>query len=158
MDEEPRPQPSVRRVSSRPLRGAAEVGHPSPAANDRPSTLHARGVRILRDGTVLTPRPRVQQPPQIRLVRRKPPLRLPLASAPRRLHVLLIAVAMALSLCAGRLLQLQGFGSSSYKADALTRTLPLLPARGGLTDRNGLVLASPQTALAATAERTQRAP
>jgi cell division protein FtsI (penicillin-binding protein 3) len=158
MDEEPRPQPSIRGVSARPLRGAAEVGHPSPTPTDRPSTLHARGVRILRDGTVLTPRPRVQQPPQIRLVRRKPPLRLPLASAPRRLHVLLIAVAMALSLCAGRLLQLQGFDSSIYTADALTRTLPLLPARGEITDRNGLVLASTQPAVAVTADPTLTAP
>ena len=158
MDEEPRPQPSIRGVSARPLRGAAEDGHPAPTPTDRPSTLHARGVRILRDGTVLTPRPRVQQPPQIRLVRRKPPLRLPLASAPRRLHVLLIAVAMALSLCAGRLLQLQGFDSSTYTADAFTRTLPLLPARGEITDRNGLVLASTQPAVAVTADPTLTAP
>ncbi|HET8916131.1 MAG TPA: penicillin-binding protein 2, partial [Propionibacteriaceae bacterium] len=79
-------------------------------------------------------------------MRRRPPIRLPLASAPRRLHVLLIAVAMALSLCAGRLLQLQGFDSSSYTAEALTRTLPLLPARGEISDRNGLVLASTQPA------------
>jgi cell division protein FtsI (penicillin-binding protein 3) len=72
--------------------------------------------------------------------------------------VLLIAIAMALSLCAGRLLQLQGFDSSSYKADALTRTLPLLPARGELTDRNGLVLASTQPAVAVTADPTLTAP
>jgi cell division protein FtsI (penicillin-binding protein 3) len=65
---------------------------------------------------------------------------------------------MALSLCAGRLLQLQGFDSSSYKADALTRTLPLLPARGELTDRNGLVLASTQPAVAVTADPTLTAP
>jgi cell division protein FtsI (penicillin-binding protein 3) len=74
------------------------------------------------------------------------------------LHVLLIAIAMALSLCAGRLLQLQGFDSSSYKADALTRTLPLLPARGDLTDRHGLVLASTQPAVAVTADPTLTAP
>ena len=81
-------------------------------------------------------------------------MRLPLASAPRRLHVVLIAIAMALSLCAGRLLQLQGFDSSSYAADALTRTLPLLPARGEISDRNGLVLASTQPAVAVTADPT----
>jgi cell division protein FtsI (penicillin-binding protein 3) len=56
------------------------------------------------------------------------------------------------------LLQLQGFDSSSYKADALTRTLPLLPARGELTDRNGLVLASTQPAVAVTADPTLTAP
>ncbi|HJY44603.1 MAG TPA: penicillin-binding protein 2 [Propionibacteriaceae bacterium] len=115
-------------------------------------------MRILRDGTVPTPRPQGRQPPPIRLVHRRPPMRLPLASAPRRLHVLLIAITMALSLCAGRLLQLQGFDSSSYKADALTRTLPLLPARGELTDRNGLVLASTQPAVAVTADPTLTTP
>jgi cell division protein FtsI (penicillin-binding protein 3) len=83
---------------------------------------------------------------------------LPLASAQRRLHTLLIVVAMALSLCAGRLLQLQGFDSSSYSVDALTRTLPLLPARGQITDRNGLVLAATQPAVAVTADPTLTAP
>ena len=107
-----------------------------------PHGLHtARPLRsqMRPDGTTVTPRPRVRQPPPIRPVRRRPPLRLPLASAHRRMHTLLIIVAMALSLCAGRLLQLQGFDSSSYSVDALTRTLPLLPARGQITDRNGLV-------------------
>ncbi|HWJ52937.1 MAG TPA: penicillin-binding protein 2 [Propionibacteriaceae bacterium] len=77
-----------------------------------------------------------------------------MASATRRLHVVLIVVAIGLSLCAGRLLQLQGFDSSSYPADALLRTLPLLPARGQITDRNGLVLASTQPAVAVTADPT----
>jgi cell division protein FtsI (penicillin-binding protein 3) len=158
MAEEHRPRPPSRPDSRRPLRATAAAGRPRPTETDRPSTLHARGVRILRDGTVLTPRPRVRQPPPIRLVRRRPPMRLPLASAPRRLHVLLIAIAMALSLCAGRLLQLQGFDSSSYTADALTRTLPLLPARGEITDRNGVVLASTQPAVAVTADPILTAP
>jgi cell division protein FtsI (penicillin-binding protein 3) len=83
---------------------------------------------------------------------------LPLASVQSRLHTLLIVVAMALSLCAGRLLQLQGFDSSSYSVDALTRTLPLLPARGQITDRNGLVLAATQPAVAVTADPTLTAP
>jgi len=139
----------LRNVPSRPLR--------SQVTAERESPLHARGVRILRDATVVTPRPRVHQP-QVRLVRRRPPLRLPLASVQRRLHTLLIVVAMALSLCAGRLLQLQGFDSSSYSVDALTRTLPLLPARGQITDRNGLVLAATQPAVAVTADPTVTAP
>lgn len=86
--------------------------------------------------------------------RRRPVLRLPLAPATRRLHVVLVVAAMALSLCAGRLLQLQGFDSSNYPADALLRTLPLLPARGEITDRNGLMLASTQPAVAVTADPT----
>ena len=111
-----------------------------------PHGLHtARPLRsqLPRDGATVTPRSRVRQAPPIRPVRpvqRRPPLRLPLASAHRRLHTLLIIVAMALSLCAGRLLQLQGFDSSSYSVDALTRTLPLLPAqraRPGLDSAGG---------------------
>ena len=138
----------LRKGASRPLRSQAT------AEREPPQT---RGVRILRDGTIVTPRPGVHEP-QVRLVRRRPPLRLPLASAQRRLHTLLIVVAMALSLCAGRLLQLQGFDSSSYSVDALTRTLPLLPARGQITDRNGLVLAATQPAVAVTADPKLTAP
>ena len=72
-------------------------------------------------------------------------------------HVLIV-VAMALSLCAGRLLQLQGFDSSSYSVDALTQTLPLLPSRGEITDRNGLVLAATEPAVAVTADPRLTAP
>ncbi|MFP5282648.1 MAG: peptidoglycan D,D-transpeptidase FtsI family protein [Actinomycetes bacterium] len=68
---------------------------------------------------------------------------------------MLLGIAIALSLCAGRLLQLQGLDSSAYAATAaerLTRTLPLLPSRGDITDRNGQVLASTQAAVAVTAD------
>ncbi len=66
-------------------------------------------------------------------------------------------MAIAISLCAGRLLQLQGFDSSAYaasSADQLTRTLDLLPARGQITDRNGVVLASTEPAVDITADPT----
>src|SRR5918998_3167148 len=141
-----------------------------PATAGRSSAQPFRSERALRDGI----RPRTAS------ASRRPPisrsrsrfrrsgsrgrgrvLRLPLASPTRRLHVVLIVAAMALSLCAGRLLQLQGFDSSSYPVDALMRTLPLLPARGEITDRNGLVLASTQPAVAVTADptlTTERAP
>jgi cell division protein FtsI (penicillin-binding protein 3) len=88
-------------------------------------------------------------------------LRVPLADAPRRLHVAFIAVAIALSLCAGRLLQLQGFDSAAYaaiSAEQLTRTLPLLPARGEITDRNGVVMAATEAAVAITADPTLTGP
>jgi cell division protein FtsI (penicillin-binding protein 3) len=85
----------------------------------------------------------------------KPVTRIPLAHGPRRLRIVLVAMAVALSLCGGRLLQLQGFDSSAYaakSADQLTRTLPLLPARGDITDRNGLILATTEAAVAVTAD------
>lgn len=126
----------------------------------RPSTQHVRGERILRDGTRVPPRPARTRPPG-RPPRRPSTVRMPLAPAQARLHVMLIAVAIGLSLCGGRLLQLQGFDSAAYartSAEALTRTLPLLPARGELTDRNGAVLASTQPAVAVTADPTLTGP
>lgn len=87
--------------------------------------------------------------------RRKKALRIPLANGTRRLHVVLIMLAMAISLCAGRLLQLQGFDSSAYAAESaalLTQKMPLLPSRGDITDRNGTVLAATEPAVAVTAD------
>ncbi len=89
--------------------------------------------------------------------KRKRALRIPLASGPRRLHAVLLVLAISLSLCAGRLLQLQGFDSSAYAAltaDQLTTKLPLLPSRGQIIDRNGVVLAATQPAVAVTADPT----
>jgi cell division protein FtsI (penicillin-binding protein 3) len=88
-------------------------------------------------------------------------MRVPLANGHQRLHLAFIAVAIALSLCGGRLLQLQGFDSAAYaaiSAKQLTRTLPLLPARGEITDRNGLVMAATEAAVAITADPTLTSP
>ena len=135
---------------------------------------HRRGERILRDGSVersrtrssAAPRPAGTSRPASRPApsrRPSPPrrpitaLQVPLGSSTSRLRIVLVVMAMALSLCAGRLLQLQGFDSARYTADsidALTRTLPLLPSRGEITDRNGVVLASTQPAVAVTADPT----
>ncbi len=71
--------------------------------------------------------------------------------------MVLVVIAIALSLCAGRLVQLQGFESSAYaavSAEALVRKLPLLPARGQLTDRNAVLLAATEPAVAVTADPT----
>lgn len=73
------------------------------------------------------------------------------------MHAILLVIAVGLSLCAGRLLQLQGFDASAYAATTagqFTRVLPLLPSRGEITDRNGEVLASTQPAVAVTADPT----
>jgi cell division protein FtsI (penicillin-binding protein 3) len=130
-----------------------------------PAGRTSRSDRVLRDGGRPRPSSRTRRPPTTRSRLRRtgsrvrgPVLRLPLAPAAHRLHVVLIVAAIALSLCAGRLLQLQGFASSSYPADALLRTLPLLPARGEITDRNGLVLAATQPAVAVTADPTLTGP
>ncbi|MGO1975319.1 MAG: peptidoglycan D,D-transpeptidase FtsI family protein [Propionibacteriaceae bacterium] len=86
---------------------------------------------------------------------RRKTTRIPLAGHTARLRVVLVVMAIAISLCAGRLLQLQGFDSSAYAATAarqMTTSLPLLPARGELTDRNGSVLAGTEPAVAITAD------
>ncbi len=98
-----------------------------------------------------------RSPAERRRTIRKRVLRIPLGSIPARLHAVLLVLAISLSLCAGRLLQLQGFDSSAYAAltaDQLTTKLPLLPARGDITDRNGVVLAATQPAVAVTADPT----
>jgi cell division protein FtsI (penicillin-binding protein 3) len=70
-------------------------------------------------------------------------------------------MAVVVSLCGGRLLQLQGFDSSAYAAisnESLTRTLTMLPTRGQIFDRNGEVLASSEPAVNITADPTYTAP
>ncbi len=156
---ERRPHPAAGKQSSRRLRTSEPTTRHRPSRSGS-SPQHDRGERILRDGTVVRSGKAAPVRTAPRRPRRRPgKLRIPLAAQPRRLHALLVVVAMGLSLCGGRLIQLQGFDSASYAAgDALTRTLPLLPARGELTDRNGLVLASTQPAVAVTADPTLTAP
>ncbi len=152
MVQQRRPHPTAARSGSRRV----PLTEPAHRANrvSRPSVQHVRGERILSDGTRVPPRPARTRPPA-QPPRPKTTVRMPLASSPRRLHVVLIVVAMGLSLCGGRLLQLQGFDSAAYaasSAERLTQTQPLLPARGEFTDRNGAVLASTQPAVAVTAD------
>jgi cell division protein FtsI (penicillin-binding protein 3) len=161
---ERRPHPAARRKPPHPTgqRPASGSQAPEPRAD-------ARSQRALRrpqeDRRVPSPRRPASGRGGARTVSRaggatavpRPPLRIPLASSSRRLHALLIVVAVGLSLCGGRLLQLQGFDSAAYaatSADLLTRKLPLLPSRGMITDRNGTVLASTQPAVAVTADPT----
>lgn len=153
--------PTERRPHAVGHGGSNRTGH-RPATTARGAVPARRSERALRDGARArgasgsrrTPAGRSRPRRSGIRGRHRPTLRLPLSSPTRRLHIVLIVAAMALSLCAGRLLQLQGFASSSYPADALLRTLPLLPARGQITDRNGLVLASTQPAVAVTADPT----
>ncbi|MGI8767786.1 MAG: hypothetical protein ACR2I1_01580, partial [Propionibacteriaceae bacterium] len=59
--------------------------------------------------------------------------------------MVLIGLAVIMSLCGGRLLQLQGLDPQAYAVAAqnrLTTKEKLYPLRGSLTDRNGTVLAA----------------
>ncbi len=64
--------------------------------------------------------------------------------ASRRLGITLLAIVFVLSLFAGRLVQLQGMESGTYRKLALQerdRTIPLPALRGSITGANGQVLA-----------------
>ncbi len=157
---ERRPHPAAGRKLRADAGSGVKTGHrreprgagSGQSRSDRPTTprshrRHDEAGRTLRDG--VTPRPAAKRKsrPKVR--------RVPLADGGRRLHVVLIMLAMGLSLCAGRLLQLQGFDSSAYAAEsaaALTQKMPLLPSRGDITDRNGTVLAATEPAVAVTAD------
>ena len=146
------------------------AGHQSggsrPVRNPRTPKTSAPAGRQLRAGVKPKPRTRPRSGPAgkgagarggSRSHRRRKPIRIPLAHTARRLHVVLIAIAIMLSLCAGRLVQLQGFDSSAYaaiSAEALVRKLPLLPSRGDLTDRSGVLMATTEPAVAVTADPT----
>jgi cell division protein FtsI (penicillin-binding protein 3) len=62
----------------------------------------------------------------------------------RRLRVTLLSTAFALSIFAGRLVQLQGLDSAAYKTDAaqqLLKRIPIAAVRGDVTTSDGTVLA-----------------
>jgi cell division protein FtsI (penicillin-binding protein 3) len=120
---------------------------------ERSASRSTGSTRALRPGVSV--RTKTKRSSRRRSSRRRRPVRIPLAHTPRRLHVVLVIIAISLSLCAGRLVQLQGFDSSAYaavSAEALVRTMPLLPSRGELTDRNGVQLAATEPAVAVTAD------
>ncbi len=89
MVQQRRPQPKA--GSGRVLRSERPHGATKKA---RPSVQHARGERILRDGTRVAPRAKARTSTPVRPPRRPGSVRMPLASSPRRLHVLLIVVAI----------------------------------------------------------------
>lgn len=89
--------------------------------------------------------------------RRRTVLRMPLAASQRRLNILLLAMAMVVSICAGRLFQLQGLDAQAYAAEAaksMTRSVPIAATRGTITDRYGAVLANTAPAVMITADPT----
>jgi cell division protein FtsI (penicillin-binding protein 3) len=68
----------------------------------------------------------------------------PRGDSNRRLGATLLAIAFVLTLWAGRLVQLQGFESGTYRQLAATereKTIPLPALRGSITGSNGQVLA-----------------
>lgn len=82
---------------------------------------------------------------------------MPLANPQRRLNALLLVMAIVISLCAGRLFQLQGLDAQANAATAaqqMTRTVPMPATRGMITDRYGAALAITSPAVMITADPT----
>jgi len=99
-------------------------------------------------------KPKINKP---KIKKARGALVVPLGSGARRVRLIGIAMAIAISLCAGRLLQLQGFDSAAYGAIAtadLTTSTALLPARGEITGSDGTVLAGTEPAVDITADPT----
>ncbi|WP_432559191.1 peptidoglycan D,D-transpeptidase FtsI family protein [Granulicoccus sp. GXG6511] len=82
---------------------------------------------------------------------------MPLANSTQRLRVMLLVLGIVASVCAGRLVQIQGLDAPAYAATAskqLTRSVPIAATRGTITDRDGVVLAVTSPAVMITADPT----
>lgn len=82
---------------------------------------------------------------------------MPLANSTGRLKIMLLVLGIVASVCAGRLVQIQGLDAPAYAATAtkqLTRSVPLAATRGTVTDREGVVLAVTSPAVMITADPT----
>jgi cell division protein FtsI (penicillin-binding protein 3) len=89
------------------------------------------------DAGRLRPPPRVARPPRARR-------QVPRGDPARRLGITLLAIIFVLSLFAGRLIQLQGMESGTYRelaSQERDKTIPLPALRGSITGANGQVLA-----------------
>ena len=100
---------------------------------------------------------RATHKPRTTQKRYKAAQRMPLAPAPKRIQAVIVIMAIALSVCAGRALQLQAFDASAYAAAAdqqMLLTRPLPATRGTITDRAGRVLAQSTPAVNVIADPT----
>ena len=84
-------------------------------------------------------------------------MRLPLANSTSRLRIMVLVLGIVASVCAGRLIQIQGLDAPAYAATAskqLPRSVPIAATRGTITDRSGVVLAVTSPAVMITADPT----
>ncbi|SDE52828.1 peptidoglycan D,D-transpeptidase FtsI family protein [Auraticoccus monumenti] len=142
------PRLSTRRPAGDSTGRAAAARPPRRPTSERPGSERPGSAR---PGPRRPPRPAVERRARVP----RPPLRLPLGKSALRIRVVMVAMAVLVSLCAGRLFQLQALDSAAYAqsaADKMQYTMPLYPSRGTITDRNGLVLARSETAVDVTAD------
>ncbi len=136
----------------------------TPSSSSSTSTSASRGAGTRTASRAGRPTAR-QRPTQARrtvqprrvVVPPRPPRLLTLVDPTRRLRVGALVLALVLSVFLGRLLQLQAVDAPSYAARAEAgrlRTVELPAARGDITDRNGVVLATSAAAVDVTADQT----
>lgn len=118
------------------------------SAGRRPSPRSARGPLIGdRIAAYLNGRPQPRG--------RRRNTRLPLADSVGRIRIVLLALAILISLCAGRALQVQAFDPDAYAdeaARAITQSQVLPAMRGQFTDRTGQILATTVPAVSIIAD------
>ncbi|OYN89828.1 cell division protein FtsI [Parenemella sanctibonifatiensis] len=163
-------QPGQRRLSGQRRTGASSSSRvrSSRVSTGRSSSDRPRGTRASARSSA--PRSRQSaasrrapiQPGSLRRKsrRKQGPTRVALGHPARRLQAIMVVLAIAVSVCAGRLVQLQAFDTEAYAASAskqVTRTQTLMPERGQISDRNGQVLAASEPAVAITADPTHTA-
>ncbi|QGN31916.1 penicillin-binding protein 2 [Microlunatus sp. Gsoil 973] len=160
---ERRQHPSKRNASTTARTSSRQLRTPrtTPAAAPRPTTgrpkINTTKINKTKINKTKITKAKITKTGKARRHGVRKTLIVPLGSGTRRVRIIGIAMAIAISLCAGRLLQLQGFDSAAYGAIAtasLTTTTPLLPARGEITGRDGTVLAGTQPAVDITADPT----
>ena len=133
------------RGGSPPPRGAPGPARSGLLTPERPPKGPARPAD---PGWVRPARPRPKNPAR----------RAPRGDPARRLGVTLLAIVFVLSLFAGRLIQLQGMESGTYRQLAsrqLGKTSPLPALRGSITGANGQVLAMTVATYLVSADPTQ---
>lgn len=85
----------------------------------------------------------------------KPAVRLPLKRQGLRIQALLVVIAIVMSVFMGRAFVLQAFDAQAYAQQAaqqMKTSQVLIPQRGSITDRNGVVLAASEPAVRIVAD------
>ena len=81
--------------------------------------------------------------------------KLPLGRSSMRIRAFMMTLLLLVMVCVGRAVQLQALEAQSFAAQAaekMKNTRELLPERGAITDRNGVVFAATQPAMRITAD------
>lgn len=142
-----RPEPGARASSGRRPAGASATSRTAAAGS-------SSGRRPPSRPTASRPSPRAAGRERGRKVY-KSVTRVPLRPQGRRLTAMVVAMGIVMSVFVGRAFMLQAFDARAYAAQAaqaMKATRTLIPQRGTITDRNGVVLAASEPAVRVVAD------